>query len=177
MKKIIAFLLAAAAVFSLTACTVKNDKADDNTASTVTALYTLPGKKSALFGDVPQPDWELTFYNRGQDDWGFVYQWEFKGTDYKQFKSYIDDLKKADFAYYSTSNYRVAPEKEPEFADKAKDCGYNATWVGVRKGLYVTVMWYGDEFFEKHNITGPNCRVMFYTYNPFRLPETTTAKK
>ncbi len=174
MKKQIALLLAAAAVFSLTACTAKKDKPDDSSAAVFsTNPVTLPSKDDLLFGDVPRPDAQVTMCNKGMDDYGFVYQWEFKGMDYKDFKSYVEQLKKADFAYYSTMTYSINPEEEPTFAAKEKDCNYTASWLGVRRGFFVTVMWYGDEFFEKNNITGPNCRVMFYTYNPFRLPETT----
>ena len=180
MKKILAVILAAVTLLSFASCGGKNKpKGAENT--TVDQL-TLPGEDSKLFGDVPQPDAELTRYNSGKDKKGYVYQWEFKGMDYEAFKDYVDQLKKADFTYHSTSAFAIAAT-EPALKKTAEECGYNAGWLGVRNGLYVSVMWYGDEFFEKHKISGPNCRIMFYTYNPFEKDEsseaaaTTKAKK
>ena len=174
MKKIIAALLALITLVSLAACS-KKDKPDDE-ATTAGSQLTLPGEDSKLFGTVPKPDAELTRTNNGKDDNGYVYQWEFKGMDYDAFKDYVGELKEAGFAYYSTSAYAII-SKEPEFKKTAKECNYNATWLGVRSGLYVNVMWYGDEFFKKNDITGPNCRILFYTYNPFTKAETSTEAK
>ena len=175
MKKIIAILLALAAVVSLAACKAKNDPAAA-TAATTLNRHTLPGEDSKLFANVPKPKAEVTYTRTGKDDHGYVYQWEFKGMSYEEFKQYVDELKKADFKYHSTSANPLAA-KEPEFKKNAKDCNYNANWLGVRSGLYVYATWYGDEFFEKNQITGPNCRLMFYTYNPFTKAETTAASK
>ncbi len=175
MKKIIAILLALAAVLSLAACKGKTDPADSSTATTVKNGPTLPGEDSKLFANVPKPKAELTRSNTGRDDHGYVYQWEFKGMSYEDFKAYVDELKKAGFTYYSTSAYAIIA-KEPEFKKTAEECGYTASWLGVRSGLYVYPTWYGDEFLEKNKITGPNCRVIFYTYNPFTT-EATTVKK
>lgn len=172
MKKIIAALLALITLVSLAACS-KNDKPDDE-ATTANNGPTLPGEDSKLFENVPKPDAELTHTNTGKDDKGYVYQWEFKGMDYDGFKDYVNELKEAGFAYYSTSAYAII-SKEPEFKKTAKECNYNATWLGVRSGLYVYITWYGDEFFKKNDITGPNCRIIFYTYNPFTKAEDTTA--
>ncbi len=172
MKKCLALLLALAAVVSLAACKAKKNPTDD-AATTVKSIHTLPGEDSKLFANVPKPTAELTYTNTGKDNNGYVYQWEFKGMDYDEFKDYVDELKKAEFTYYSTSANAVAA-KEPAFKKTAKECGYTASWLGVRSGLYVYLSWYGDEFFEKNNITGPNCRVMFYTYNPFTKAETST---
>ena len=174
MKKFLAILLAVLTLLSFASCAGKKNP----TEAEVDQL-TLPGEDSKLFGSVPKPKAELTRYNSGKDNKGYTYQWEFKGMDYDEFKDYVDDLKKADFVYYSTSAYAIIA-KEPEFKKTAEECGYTASWLGVRSGLYVSVMWYGDEFFEKHQITGPNCRVMFYTYNPFATEKadesSTTAK-
>ena len=174
MKKIIAILLALAAIVSLAACSTKNKPTETTTAAN--NQQTLPGEDSKLFENVPKPTAELTRTNTGKDAKGYVYQWEFKGMDYDGFKDYVNELKEAGFAYYSTSAYAII-SKEPEFKKTAKECNYNATWLGVRSGLYVNVMWYGDEFFKKNDITGPNCRILFYTYNPFTKAETSTEAK
>ena len=87
MKKIIAILLALAALLSLAACKGKTDPADSSTATTVKNGPTLPGEDSKLFADVPKPKAELTYTHTGKDDHGYVYQWEFKGMSYEDFKA------------------------------------------------------------------------------------------
>ena len=175
-KRILAVLLAVISLLSFASCGGRKKTTADNTE---VERLTLPGDDSLLFGSVPKPKAELTRYNSGKDKKGYTYQWEFKGMSYDEFKDYVNDLKKVDFAYFSTSVYANVA-KEPAFKKTAEECGYTASWLGVRSGLYVSVMWYGDEFFEKHKITGPNCRVMFYTYNPFateNASEASTAAK
>ena len=175
MKKILAVLMAAVALVSLASCGGKT-KPTKGTETTAANQLTLPGEDSKLFGSVPKPDAELTRTNTGRDSKGYVYQWEFKGMDYEGFKAYVAELKEAGFSYYSTSALAIVA-KEPEFKKTAKEAGYTAGWLGMRKGLYVSAMWYGDEFFEKNKITGPNCRILFYTYNPFITEESSAKMK
>ena len=123
MKKITALLFLLVTLVSLAACSAKKEPTEP---TTVREQLTLPGEDSLLFGSVPKPDAELTRYNSGRNDTGYTYQWEFNGMSYEAFKAYVDELKKAEFTYYSTSAY-ASPDREPAFKKTAKECGYTAS--------------------------------------------------
>ena len=45
---------------------------------------------------------------------------------------------------------------------------HNAIWSGNKRGFYVAVSWYADEYYQINNLPKSyNARLVFYSYNAF----------
>ena len=164
MKKIICLLLAAISVVSLAACS--EDPVQEAPTTTPAAEYKWPD--NALFKDVPAVSGKITFYNDEKTEDGYVYTFFADGVDYKALKNYVKQLEEAGFGVYNSTPLAIT-KTEDLLPDKLDKDTYSAKWIGNRRGLYVAITWYADEYYEANNLPkDSNVRLYFYTYNAFK---------
>lgn len=163
MKKIICLLLAAISVISLAACS--EDPAPE-TPTNAPVEHSWPD--NALFKDVPAVSGKITFYNDEKTEDGYVYTFFADGVDYKALKNYVKQLEDAGFGVYNSTPLELT-KTEDLLPDKLDEGTYSAKWIGNRRGLYVAITWYADEYYEANNLPKDNnIRLYFYTYNAFK---------
>ncbi len=151
-------------VLCLAACGDKTPDVSDE--STVAQPgYTWPD--GALFGDVPGPKERVDSFESKKNDEGYVYEITVKDISYEDFRAYILELEKAGFEIYDPSGLGLA-KTEDRLPEKLGEDVFNASWAGDRRGLYIAAFWFGDEYYEKHDLAQDvNLRLTFYTYNAF----------
>ncbi len=163
MKKIICLLLAAISVVSLAACS--KDPAPETTTK-APVEHSWPD--NALFKDVPAISGKINFYNEEKTEKGYVYTFFADGIDYKALKAYVKQLEDAGFGVYNSTPLALT-KTEDLLPDELDEGTYSAKWIGNRRGLYVAINWYADEYYEANNLPKDNnVRLYFYTYNAFK---------
>ncbi len=170
MKKLLCIVLALVSVVSLAACSgnpTNNNETTDPSKETVTEVYTWPD--NVLFKDIPSLSDNITYYNHGENENGHTFTFFADGFDYKEFCAYIKKLEDAEFNYYDLSNLDIY-DTEDVLPEELEDGTFNASWIGKRRGLYVSAQWYGDEYYEENNLPKDNnVRLTFYSYDVFKL--------
>ncbi len=163
MKKLICMLLVAISVFSLAACS--KDPVEE-TPTKAPTVHNWPD--NALFKDVPAIGGTINFYNEEKAEEGYVYTFFADGIDYKGLKDYVKQLEAAGFSVYDSTGLNIT-KTEDMLPDELDEGTYSAKWIGKRRGLYVAINWYADEYYETNNLPkDSNVRLYFYTYNAFK---------
>ncbi len=166
MKKLLCITLAILSIVSLAACS-KEPENNIVVETKAPSVYSWPD--TALFKDVPAVSGTIGFYRENQNDKGYTYAFGSDGVDYKGFCAYIAELEKAGFEFYDVTGLDIT-DTEDVLPEELEEGTYNASWLGKRRGLYISAQWYGDEYYEKNNLPKDNnVRLTFYTYNAFKL--------
>ena len=114
----------------------------------------------------PSPDAFGDMLEKTED--GYVYTFFADGVDYKALKNYVKQLEEAGFGVYNSTPLELT-KTEDLLPDKLDEGTYSAKWIGNRRGLYVAITWYADEYYEANNLPKDNnIRLYFYTYNAFK---------
>ncbi len=169
MKKIICLLLAAVSVASLAACSNDSDTATTTaTPEQAPAESTVITQPNELFKDVPTISGDIKFSNDDKNDKGYVYTRFVDGVDYAALKEYVSQLEDAGFSIYH-ANPLDTETTDDILPDTLDEGTYTAKWIGKRRGLYVAISWFADEYYEINNLPqDSNARLYFYTYNAFK---------
>jgi len=168
MKKIFCLLLAAVCVVSLAACSKKTN--GESTTATPTQAEATTVKNwpyNAFFKDIPPIGGDIVSYKEGKNDQGYTYSFEVNDVDYNGLKDYVKQLEAAGFGPYSPS--QLNPVKTEDMLPEVLSEGqYNAIWSGNKRGIYVSISWYADEYYQVNNLPQScNVRLVFYSYNAF----------
>ena len=151
-------------VFCLAACGDKTPEVS-NESTTKAPGYAWPD--NVLFGDVPGPAERVDVYNEKKNEQGYVYEFAVKDMSYEDYRTYVFDLEKAGFKIYDPSGLGLV-RTEDRLPKMLGEDVFNSSWAGNRRGLYVAIFWFGDEYYEKHDLAQDvNFRMTFYTYNAF----------
>ncbi len=166
MKKLLCIILALCTILCLAACGGKNEPENPHDA------YTEQWPDNAFFADIPAIADEISRYKESQNDRGYVYEITLDKMDYKDFCKYIAKLEKAGFGIYKATPLSTL-KTEDMLPEKLADGIFNATWSGNRRGVYVAAFWYGDKYYEEHDLPqDANVRLTFFTYNAFQTATT-----
>lgn len=167
MKKLICILLAFSLVLCLAACGEKEPGTTQQSGESTTAHPGYAWPDNSLFGDVPGPKDYVDRYKKSKNDQGYVYEFAVEDISYEEFRAYIFELEEAGFNIYDPSGLGLA-KTEDRLPKSLDEDVFNASWSGNRRGLYVAAFWFGDEYYEKHDLAQDvNLRLTFYTYNAF----------
>ena len=165
MKKLLCALLAFSMVFCLAAC--GEETPDVSPTETTKKAPGFDWPDNLLFGDVPGPVDRVDLYNEKKNDRGYIYEFAVRDMNYEDYRAYILELEKAGFEIYDPSGLGLV-KTEDRLPEKLVEDTFNSSWAGSRKGLYVATFWFGDEYYEKHDLADDvNFRMTFYTYNAF----------
>ena len=168
MKKLLCLLLAAVSVASLAACSKGADNDGTTAAPTKAESATVKNwPNNAFFKEIPSIGGDIISYKEGKNDQGYTYTFEVNDIDYNGLKNYISQLEATGFAPYSPSILNPVKTEDilPEVLPEGQ---HNAIWSGNKRGFYVAVSWYADEYYQVNNLPKSyNARLVFYSYNAF----------
>ena len=166
MKKIICLLLAAVSIASLAACS--KAPADEATTAAPTQAATVKNwLYTVFFKDIPPIGGDIIRNKEESNDKGYSYTFEVNDVDYNGIKTYVNQLEAAGFSVYNSSALGTVTTADM-LPDTLPEGQHNASWVGKRRGVYVALTWYADEYYIENNLTQSyNVRLVFYSYNAF----------